>query len=139
MFNGKIPSATAGDALASVTAGSGGGHAHTYEIPASLTPEERRWFRVFQEGNIFSDGWQDISSEILARTPPEQQPAQKVALDNLGRKIGMEWCRPNSVRKVNSSMLSAWGDILRATARKDPQQLPRAIAYIDQKVDAALD
>jgi len=139
VFNGNVPPATAGEALASVGAGLGASHVYAYEIPALLNQEERKWFQVFQEGNLLSEGWQDISAEILARTPPEQRPAQKVALDNLGRKIGMEWCRPNSVRKVNSSMLMAWGDILRTTARKNPQQLAKAIAYIDQKVDAALD
>jgi hypothetical protein len=51
----------------------------------------------------------------------------------------MEWCRPNATRKVDSSMLQDWGDILRKTARKNPQQLAKAIAYIDQEVDAVLD
>jgi len=137
--SGNVSPAVAGDALASVVAGPADDPVSTYEIPASLTPEERKWFKTFQDGNFLSDGWQEISAEILAKTPPEQRSAQKVALDNLGLKIGMEWCRPNSVRKVDSLMLMAWGDILRATARKNPQQLAKAIAYIDQKVDAALD
>lgn len=113
--------------------------AYQYAIPAKLSTEERRWFKVFQEGNFLSDGWQEISAEILAKTPAEQRPAQKAALDNLGTKIGMEWCRPNATRKVDSSMLQEWGDILRKTARKNPQQLAKAIAYIDQEVDAVLD
>ncbi|WP_310598698.1 hypothetical protein [Desulfobulbus sp.] len=139
VFSGNIPPVTAGDALASVATGPAAGHTYSYEIPSSLNSEERKWFQIFQEGNLLSEGWQDISAEILAKTPPEQRPAQKVALDNLGKKIGMEWCRPNAVRRVDSSMLVAWGDILRTTARKNPQQLAMAIAYIDQKVDAALD
>lgn len=113
--------------------------AYQYEIPENLTPEERNWFKTFQEGNFLSEGWQNISAEIMAKTPPAQQPAQKIALANLGRKIGMEWCRANAVRKVNSSMLKEWGDILRNTARTNPQQLASAIAFIDQKVDAVLD
>ncbi|MGD9948360.1 MAG: hypothetical protein AB7U29_07755 [Desulfobulbus sp.] len=110
-----------------------------YEIPAQLTAEEKSWFKTFQEGNILSEGWQSIAAEIMAKTPPEQQPVQKIALDNLGKKIGMEWCRPNAVRRVNSSMLKEWGDILRKTARTNPRQLASAIAYIDQKVDSVLD
>lgn len=112
---------------------------YSYEIPANLTPEERAWFKTFQEGNFLSDGWQSISAEIMAKTPPEQQADQKIALDNLGRKIGIEWCRANAVRKVNSSMLKEWGDILRKTARTNPQELPAAIAFIDRKVNAVLD
>ena len=112
---------------------------YRYQIPAKLSPEEKTWFKVFQEGNFLSIGWQEISAEIMAKTPPEQQQAQRAALENLGNKIGMEWCRPNGIRKVDSSMLVEWGDILRTTARKNPQQLAKAIASIDQKVDAVLD
>lgn len=110
-----------------------------YEIPAHLTAEEKSWFVTFQEGNFLSEGWQSISAEIMSKTPPEQQPAQKTALENLGRKIGMEWCRANAVRRVNSSMLKEWGDILRKTARTNPQHLASAIAFIDREVDSVLD
>lgn len=110
-----------------------------YEIPAHLTTEEKSWFVTFQEGNFLSEGWQSISAEIMSKTPPEQQPSQKVALENLGRKIGMEWCRPNAVRRVNSSMLKEWGDILRKTARTNPHHLASAIAFIDREVDSVLD
>lgn len=110
-----------------------------YEIPESLTPEEKSWFKTFQEGNILAMGWQEISSEILARTAPEKRQEQKIALANLGRRIGMEWCRQNRVRKVDTSMLQEWGGILRKTAKKNPQQLAQAITYINQELDAVLD
>lgn len=113
--------------------------ASPYAIPAHLTEEERSWFITFQEGNFLSEGWQAISAEIMAKTPPEQQSSQKIALANLGQKIGMEWCRPNAVRRVNSSMLKEWGDILRKTARTNPRQLSSAIAFIDREVNSALD
>jgi hypothetical protein len=128
--------ASASEAQAALVGGSAG---HRYVIPARLSADEQRWFKVFQNGNFISEGWQEISAEILAKTPPEQRPAQKEALDNLGTKIGMEWCRPNGVRKVDSSKLLEWGDILRKTARTNPQQLAKAIDYIDQEVDAVLD
>jgi hypothetical protein len=127
----------ASEAQAALTTGRTQGR--HYEIPSQLNSEERRWFRVFQEGNFLSDGWQDISTEILAKTPPEQRQEQKTALEHLGNKIGLEWSRPNTVRKVDSSMLQEWGDILRKTARSNPKQLAKAIAYIDQEVDAVLD
>jgi hypothetical protein len=115
------------------------GRPPVYEIPPKLNPDEKRWFKIFQEGNVLSDGWQEISAEILAKTPAAQRQAQRRALENLGNKIGMEWSRPNAIRKVNSSMLKQWGDILRKTARTNPKQLARAIAFIDQEVDAVLD
>ena len=113
--------------------------AYQYTIPEHLSTEEKSWFRTFQEGNILSMGWQEISAEILARTSPDQRQEQRIALENLGRKIGMEWCRPNRVRKVDSSMLQDWGGLLRKTAKKNPKQLTQAIAYIDQELDAVLD
>jgi hypothetical protein len=110
-----------------------------YEIPDNLTPEEKSWFKTFQEGNILAMGWQEISSEILARTTPGKRQEQKIALENLGRRIGMEWCRQNRVRKVDTSMLKEWGGVLRKTAKKNPQQLAQAITYINQELDAVLD
>lgn len=110
-----------------------------YDIPANLSAEEKSWFKVFQEGNLLVNGWQKISTEILAKTPAEQRQTQKIALENLGKKIGMEWCRPNEIRKVNTSMLQEWGSLLQKTARQNPKQLARAIAFIDQELDAVLD
>jgi hypothetical protein len=73
----------------------------------------------------------------MAKTPgtaagPEDCPGQP------GQKIGMEWCRANAVRKVNSSMLKS-GAIFSQHCPTNPQQLASAIAFIDQKVDAVLD
>ena len=112
---------------------------YRYEIPESLTPEEKAWFKTFQEGNILAMGWQEITAEILARTSMDKRQEQRIALENLGRKIGMEWSRQNRVRKVNTSMLQEWGGVLRKTAKKNPQQLAQAITYINQELDAVLD
>lgn len=139
LFWGQIFLVQVGGAAAAAPAASSESGSYQYEVPAHLTSEEKKWFRVFQDGNFLSIGWQEISAEIMAKTPPEQQPSQKRALENLGRKIGLEWCRPNAVRRVNSSMLSEWGDILRKTARTNPRQLASAIAFIDREVDAVLD
>jgi len=112
---------------------------YRYEIPETLTPEEKAWFKTFQEGNILAMGWQEITAEILARTSMDKRQEQRIALESLGRKIGMEWCRQNRVRKVNTSMLQEWGGVLRKTAKKNPQQLAQAITYINQELDAVLD
>lgn len=109
-----------------------------YTIPAHLSSSERSWFKTFQEGNLVSDGWQKISADILARTPEKDRPAQKAALASLGMKIGLDWCRSNSERKVTTSMLREWGDILKKTAHKSPHRLRQVIAMIDQEVDEVL-
>lgn len=107
--------------------------------PKPLPPEEAGWFKTFLDGNILSKGWREISAEIMTDLPPEQRSAQKVLLDNLGRKIGMEWSRPNSVRRINSRMLLHWGDELRKAAHQDPRQLAATIAGINREVDSILD
>jgi len=110
-----------------------------YVIPDHLSSEEKKWFKVFQEGNMLAAGWQKITADILASAPVEEHPVQRIALENLGLKIGQEWSRPNDVRKVDSSMLREWGGILKKTARENPRQLTSAIAYIDRQVDDLLD
>ena len=111
----------------------------SYVIPNHLSGEEKKWFKIFHEGNMVAAGWQKITADILASAPVEEHPAQRIALENLGLKIGLEWSRPNNVRKVDSSMLREWGGILKKTARENPQQLISAIAYIDRQVDELLD
>ena len=129
-------SALASDAQAALRLNSS---APAYVVPAHLSDEEKRWFKTFHEGNFLSEGWQEITAYLLARTPAEQQARQKNALDNLGRKIALEWCRDNDVRKVDSTMLQEWGGLLKKTANTNPADLPKTIAYIDEEVDAVLD
>ena len=108
-------------------------------VPGYLSDEEKQWFKTFYEGNLLADGWHEITAYLLSRTPEEERAAQRVALDNLGRKIVLEWARPNDVRKVDTDMLRDWGGVLKKTARENPEQLARVIAVIDQEVEAALD
>lgn len=110
-----------------------------YTIPEHLGTKEKEWYRVFQEGNFLADGWLKISADILAKTPADKHPAQRLALENLGRKIGLEWCRNNDVRKVDTAMIQDWGGLLRRTAKTHPERLGEAIASIDEEVDSVLD
>ena len=128
------PSARANNAQAALTDGAGG-----HEVPGHLSAEEKRWFKTFYEGNLLADGWHEITAYLLSRTPEEERRAQREALDNLGRKIVLEWVRPNDVRKVDTDMLRDWGGVLKEAARENPEQLARVIAVIDQEVEAALD
>ena len=128
------PSARANNAQAALTDGAGG-----HEVPGHLSAEEKRWFKTFYEGNMLADGWYEITDYLLSRTPEAERAAQKRALDDLGRKIALEWARPNEVRKVDTDMLRDWGGVLKKTARENPEQLARVIAVIDQEVEAALD
>ncbi len=105
---------------------------------SNLTPEERKWYKTFQEGTFLIAGWKEISKEILESTPPELREHQRQRLEQLGRKIGMEWSRENAVRRVDNKMLKEWGDTLKKTARTNPEHLPEVIASIDEQLNSIL-
>ena len=109
-----------------------------YQIPPQLTPDEQKWYKVFQEGNVLSEGWVTISTNILMKVTPSQQKEQQEALYELGDKIGREWAKNNEVRKINTNMLKKWGKILADAATNQPEKLAIAIADVNSQVDAAL-
>ncbi len=108
-------------------------------ITRQLTPEERKWFEKFQEGTFYADGWQSITAEILKKIPPQKQPQFKSALVQLGNKIGLEWCRDNDIRRIDTRMLQKWGKELKKAVEQNPQQLVNVIAAIDRQVNDLLD
>lgn len=110
-----------------------------YTVPTDLNEDEKYWFVKFQEGNLFADGWQEITKSILAKTPVKERNKQKALLARLGEKIGLEWCKDNDSRKIDTSMLQSWGKQLKNTAKKDPDRLGMLIASIDREVDTILD
>ena len=109
------------------------------ELKAKLTPSELKWFRTFFTGNLLSRGWNAITEEVLAKTPPELRASQAERMRILGIKIGLEWCKDNSVRRVDNAKLREWGKRLKQVVKKNPHQLPETIALIDQEVESLLD
>lgn len=106
-----------------------------YTVPTELSADERHWFVKFQEGNLFVDGWQDITASILEKVPAEQKAQQKALLDTLGMRIGIEWCKDNAVRKVNTDMLKMWGKQLKTTVKNNPENIGAVLSSISSKVD----
>ncbi|GAB4343739.1 MAG: hypothetical protein Kow0089_19710 [Desulfobulbaceae bacterium] len=106
---------------------------------SGMTEEEREWFVTFLNGNFFADGWESIASEILENTPAEQRNQVRVRLDELGYKIGREWCRGNDTRKIDTSLLRQWGSELQNTAEDRPHLLAEVLNRIDREVDQLLD
>ena len=103
--------------------------------PAQLSEEEKEWFTTFQEGTFYTQGWKDITSEILAKIARKSEREKlRQTLDTLGIRIGCEWSKRNDVRKINTDMLEQWGDTLQKTAEEKPDRLPVVIADIQQKV-----
>lgn len=110
---------------------------HKYDL-SDMSPEEIEWFNVFVDGTFFADGWQEISKDILVKIDDAERDDQRTVLNQLGYKIGREWCRDNDVRKISTSMLKKWGDLLRETAREEPHLLTEVLRDIDGEVESLL-
>ncbi len=103
--------------------------------PEKLSKEEQEWFTTFQEGTFYVQGWQEITTEILARFSKESdKKTLRRSLNLLGIRIGCEWSKSNDVRKIDTDMLEKWGARLQKTAEERPDELPMLIADIQQKV-----
>lgn len=106
---------------------------------SGLSGEERKWFRTFLEGTLFTDGWERITENILQYFSSEERDDLLHMLSELGYKVGREWCRDNDIRKIDTSMLKKWGNRLKTTAKESPHQLTEVIRTIDGEVDSLLD
>ena len=102
---------------------------------SNMTDEEREWFATFLNGNLFADGWEQISIDIISNTKPHEREHQQVKLYELGFKIGSEWCKGNDSRRIDTSMLRKWGKELKLTAEKTPHLLSEVLHQINEEVE----
>ena len=106
---------------------------------SGLTADEKEWFLTFIEGTFYADGWEEISDDILVKLSPEEREAMKANLNQLGNKIGREWCKENGSRKIDTSMLKQWGKVLKSTAHEEPHLLAEVLENIDGEVSSLID
>ena len=99
---------------------------------------EKQWLRRFYEGSFAVKGWNYYSKEILRAVPDDDKQNVSALLANLGEKIGKEWSKDNSVRKIDTAMLQKWGGRLQASKDKGPSILIGEINAIRQEVDRIL-
>lgn len=133
-----VPSSNSYASVAEASMGPHQDFLSTYDLSA-LSPEEKKWFVTFVEGTFFADGWQEIANSILARFPGEERQLKQRELRELGFKIGREWCKQNSIRKIDTGQLKEWGHLLKSTANDNPDQLSEIIDHIDGEVESLLD
>lgn len=108
--------------------------------PEKLSEEEKAWFRAFQEGTFYVQGWKDITAEVLEKIQQKEVKDElRQTLTMLGIRIGCEWSKDNDIRKINNDMLEQWGDRLQKIAEEKPHELPVVIADIRQQVVALLE
>ncbi|MDY6981525.1 MAG: hypothetical protein SV422_00405 [Pseudomonadota bacterium] len=99
------------------------------------------WVTRFYTGNGPVPGWLDMTEQVLERLPPERRGNIEARLFDLGGRIGAEWAKDNSVRRINTRAAGVWRDaLLEALAQDDLDAfLDRLSADVDALRNGTLD
>ena len=100
--------------------------------------DDQEWFRKFYEGTFLIQGWESRMKELLKAIPDGDREGMNEVLANLGEKIGREWAKENSVRRIDNSMLQKWGEDLRSAKKQGAEVLVEEIRRVDTEVDRVL-
>lgn len=90
------------------------------------------WVETFYEGKRFPPvpGWADREREILGKLPQARRGEVHEALEGTARLLASEWAKDNSVRKVSTGDLQAWGRRF-SDAAEDPDVLLQALHDVE--------
>jgi len=102
------------------------------------TKEEQEWYNKFYEGTFLVKGWKRRMEEILQAVPSQNKETIRESLKILGEKMGREWSKDNSIRRIDSAMLKKWGEALGNAKKTGPDILDQEIAKINVEVDRIL-
>jgi hypothetical protein len=100
--------------------------------------DQQEWYRKFYEGTFLIKGWKGRMNEILKGVPSEEKEEMGGLLENLGKKIGMEWARENDVRKIDTAQLQKWGKDLQNAQKKGTKALRERVRELNEEVDQLL-
>lgn len=110
------------------------------DVLEKLNDEQWEWYERFNKGILFFDGWQSISQSILEHCPSEKRHEIRRFIQRLGVLIGTEWSRENNIRRIDNSMLSAWGDRMKAAIRMNEKDKIIEVLYdINREVEKVLE
>lgn len=70
--------------------------------------------RFYQGWEMMPIGWDDITDSVLVDLEPEQYLQLQHELTRIGAQISGEWAKDNSVRDIDSRMLSLWAAVMQA-------------------------
>jgi hypothetical protein len=78
----------------------------------------RGWVQTFYQGNLMSEGWTKFG-QVTAKAVKSAEARQAVIarINELGQIISREWAKDSSVRKITTTDLRRWNDLM-ATARQ---------------------
>jgi|TARA_B110001454_G_C12701154_1_gene426602 hypothetical protein len=94
--------------------------------------EYLQWIMNFYEGSlVYSRGWLDVESAVLAASDPRGRSALDSQLADLGAAIAAEWAKDNDLRIIDNRMLSLWGWILQLADSNEQRLLSVEIIQLD--------
>jgi hypothetical protein len=99
------------------------------------------WVTRFYTGNGPVPGWLDMTEQVLQRVAPEARADIDARLLELGARIGREWAKDNSIRRLSTRSAGVWRDaLLEALARNElDAYLDRLSTDVDALLSGALD
>jgi hypothetical protein len=103
-----------------------------------MSRKEEEWYKKFQEGSFVVKGWKSRTREIVKPFASSEKDRLEEKLHHLGEKIGREWSKDNSVRRIDTPMLQTWGNELLAAKDKGAAVLIEEIERLEKDVDQLL-
>ncbi len=100
--------------------------------------QEQKWFKTFYEGTFMVKGWNAQTKELLQDFHGDERDVVNALLSDLGEKIGQEWSKDNTVRRIDTAKLKQWGASLSSARKKGPEVLTEEIQLISKTVDEIL-
>jgi hypothetical protein len=103
--------------------------------------EYLEWVLRFYEGYTGVPGWLDMTEQVLGRLPVQDRERIGARLSELGARIGREWAKDNTVRRLDTRSAAAWRDaLLEALSRNELDgYLDRLTVDVDALLTGALD
>jgi hypothetical protein len=96
-----------------------------------------KWIKLFYLGRGISvPGWIRVSEDLLYLTEDNEKTIAAEELELLGKKISMEWAKDNSMRRIPTSVMLSWRDIMYKASENNMHL--EAVRLIDADVDALI-
>lgn len=92
--------------------------------------------RFYQGSDLMRTGWNELTPAVLMGMSGDTLTAAEKESRELGLAISSEWAKDNSLRQINTAMLSLWGTVM-LSVEQPPERLV-ALRQIASDVDAIM-
>jgi hypothetical protein len=88
----------------------------------------RDWVQTFYKGNLVSEGWIKFGEVTVGKVKSAAARQTVIAqINELGRIIGLEWAKDSNVRRITTTDLRRWNDVMVTARRRDDGSGQRTI------------